>query len=650
MSFFGTVSLMSSLRHLVIDLDRATSAPVGSWQAPAPDLAPLAAWGGVAAGLAGMARGEDGLQLAVGPAVRRGVATAARATVLGRSPLTGRPSEGQVGSDLGRRLARVADLVTLRGRAEGEGAVLLVDEDGARVERCADLVGRAPEEVHAGLVERFGPLASLRVGPAGTAGVTWANLAAGAEPQSFVGRGGLGARLASHGLLAVAITAAPVEASGSDDLERVLLASPRLRARAQGGTFELAGARTASGDLAPEVGRELEAGVSARRSGRHGCDGCPTPCGWTFERGEGDGASGASQGARFSAVHALGAQLGLGADDALALLGACNRLGLDAKEASAALTVAVSAGDVAAADRGAQLQLLERIARGELLGEGAAVHARLHGLPDPTAGGEALRPESDPAVRLAALVAVRGAEPMRTSGGLLVGRVGEPLGRQVWWHENLAAALDATGFCAFAAAGVLADGVLGLDGLAAALEPGLDGGALLDRGATLVALVAEAAQRMGAPRRPPEEGDLLEAEAWPAYRALRFLDEEGGLLPEGSAGALLARGASPEPAGVTPPEPQVHPVPEGVGRVALGAGGAGGALGRALGADVELPLPATVRQVLEAAASRWPDAAPLLLDGPRPLPTVYRAGRLLGPDEVVHPGERLELVLAVSGG
>ena len=64
---------MSAPRHLVVDLVDAASASTVPWSSPDPDLAPAGRWGGVAAGLAQLARGEPGLQLAVGPAVVRGV-------------------------------------------------------------------------------------------------------------------------------------------------------------------------------------------------------------------------------------------------------------------------------------------------------------------------------------------------------------------------------------------------------------------------------------------------------------------------------------------------------------------------------------------------------------------------------------------------
>ena len=141
----------------------------------------------------------EGFGVAVGDGVRRGLPTAARATVAARSPLTAGLSEGLVGGDLGRRLARVADAIVLFGSAGGSGGVVVVDPHGrATFQRLPELCGLDPAATHAALVERFGPCSPLRVGPAAERGVAIASLASGGEAASFVGRGGLGAAFAAR--------------------------------------------------------------------------------------------------------------------------------------------------------------------------------------------------------------------------------------------------------------------------------------------------------------------------------------------------------------------------------------------------------------------------------------------------------------------
>ena len=618
-------------RWLDVDLTQEESVAVRPWVAPLPQWAAVGEWGGVAAALARSAQGQGGLQVAVGPAVVAGLPTAARATVLGRSPLTGGPAEGQVGSDFARRLARVADLVTLRGRTNLPGAVLLIGEGGARLESLPRLGGATPLATHRMLVETFGPLASLRVGPAAEAGVAWANLAAGSAPQSFVGRGGLGALLAAHGLKAIAVVTEPVGGRYDPDLEAALARSPRLIARARKGTFELAEVRAAAGELSQDAAQELGRCIEARRSGRHGCMGCPTPCGLSFER-EG----GPPEGARFSAVDALGSRLGLGPDEALELLARCNALGLDAKQAGVVLAALRRegglGGTLAAYDRA-----LQRIAQGELEGR-----AGEEGRGEP--GGT-----RDPARLLAQRCAVRGGEPMRTSAGLLVGTGEAEAGERVHWHENLAAALDASGFCAFAAAGLIGDGGLSLDALARILA-GVDGETFLWRGAVLVALVAEAAEAFGTLAAPPREEPFTREGMWPTYRRLRGLTAEGRLAEAGRAAALLTRRRPPLPRRAAEEPIRRDSPPWGAevrpGRLQLlGCGGLAG-----LSGELELPLPTRLIEALGRAEGTLVGARGKLLSGGRLLPTVYREGRVLAAEELVHAGDRLELVLAVAGG
>src|SRR5262245_16649950 len=177
-----------------IDVDLATWSPGETrpltrirraWADPDPALARIGSWSGAALGLALLARrafdGRSGpaLALAVGECVRRGVPTAARASVGARAPLSGLYSEGQVGSDLARRLAGLADALLLSGHgAASEPCVLVLAEDAARLERAGELAGLSARAAHRALEARLGPCAVLAVGPAGERGVALANLAA----------------------------------------------------------------------------------------------------------------------------------------------------------------------------------------------------------------------------------------------------------------------------------------------------------------------------------------------------------------------------------------------------------------------------------------------------------------------------------------
>jgi aldehyde:ferredoxin oxidoreductase len=638
--------------------------------------------------------------ISVGDAVRRGVPTAARASVLARVPSTGRLADGQVGGELGARLATVCDTLLILGAlpedpaacapgAEPTAAVLVVDPTGTWwVERLTGLGGRAPSAKRARLFERFGRCAGLCIGPSGEAGAPLANLASLAEPASYVGRGGLGLAFAATGLVALVVLAppiAPARDTRAEQLRRALERSPRLVARAEGGTLELAEDLAARGARNPEAARNAEAARDAARlareaqTGRHGCRGCPTPCGWVL-----DGGSGTVRGARFGALaHLAGlarTQPGL---DPRALLARCDDLGLDAKGATlAALRLAPLAADAAV----------------DLLARGGGRAEQLAALFDTRAPDQ----RDDGVARLARRVAGFGRDPMRVGLALAdadperVARALAPVpwpppgssadllaagaGRFVWWHECFAAAIDAHGFCAFSAAGLLADGLLSLDELAEALmAPGhlaeVGGG----RGVELIALGARlvAARHALAPpsarlaRAADAALDPLEADgALPEYRAAVGLDERGVLAPAahtppGGARAWLAaaieRLEQRDAAARTPaptvragscvaPAASEHEAQRGpTGSVTLAAGPS---LAARLGGELHVALagPGTVRAVLAEAERLRPACQGWLLRGLELLPAVHRAGARLGADDVLQPGDRLDLVLVIAGG
>jgi aldehyde:ferredoxin oxidoreductase len=408
-------------RVLRVDLGRlepgvGISLPAVSWRGSTASIDRIGREGGIALAVAILHESESArpgspapFVIAVGPCVRRAVPTAARACVASRAPLTGRYADGQVGSDLGRRLARVADAIVLGGRAQVPGAVLCVRGEGeARVElrSLPELVGADPERARV-LVERaLGPCALLRIGRAGTQGIPFASLAAGGDPPSFVGRGGLGARFGALGIVALAIESPAVEPPAVEpgdpspsengavaDLARLLLRSPRLRARGAGGTFEVADSFAARGDLRGPAYREAlpadrarawRAGLGDPGAERTGCVGCPTPCGWVFDRGfplglapEPTDRAATRQGARFGALYALGPNLGLAdAREALRLLAFCDEVALDAIETGSVLALLGRARDQARlpgrapwGDVGAWLALVEDLV--ERRGDGA---------------------------------------------------------------------------------------------------------------------------------------------------------------------------------------------------------------------------------------------------------------------------------------
>ncbi|MBK7875904.1 MAG: hypothetical protein IPJ77_09145 [Planctomycetes bacterium] len=563
-------------RVLEIDLARLAAVPGSAprarpWADPDPAVERVGSAGGSAlavalvwravadAAIPAVARATDSgaepaarvapLVFACGPAVRAGLPTAARASVASLSPLTGGYTEGLVGGDLVRRLARTCDALVLRGRAP-ENSVLVLDADGAaRLDDGSALALLPVRATLRALRERHGDAALVAIGPAGERGLPFASLASGGEPPSFVGRGGLGAVFGALGLKAFVVRGAPVPPAPDAlvaPLRALLARSPRLRARSEGGSLEIAAARAAEGDRDAPRWEHAERGA---RTERKGCSGCPTPCGVVFERvAPGAEPEERPQGAHYGALAPFGPALGLArVEDGLALLARCDELGLDAKEAGAVLALLDrarelgrapgprAAGDVAALGR----ELDRLVARdtepsarpasdpelSALLARGAAAVARAFGLEDeaPIARGQAVRVEAALESRLGVLASARGGDPMRTlaflagdtpSAAVLerlfgpwrrTGDAARDAGLAVWWSENLANALDTSGFCAFSAAGLLADGVATLDELARAVLPGLEarsGPASMARNEPAsMALNAPASMALNAPGR-----------------------------------------------------------------------------------------------------------------------------------------------------
>jgi aldehyde:ferredoxin oxidoreductase len=636
-------------------------------------------------------RGCDApLVLALGECVRDGTPTAARLTIASRAPLTGRLADGQVGSDLARRLASLADALVLSGRTQVPGAVLEIDARGQlRLHSWPELAGLSSRDVHARVCERTGACASLSVGAAGERELPIASLAAGGDgPHSgvphFVGRGGLGAVFGRLGLRALVVTCAPIAQQSSGEMIDALRRSPRLSARAVGGTLELFSAFDARDELrarnysAPvphEQAERLDASVASLPSARHGCQGCPTPCGWVFDTRK------RPQGARFGASYALGLNLGLERfEDSLALLADCDELGVDAKEVGAMLALLCRARELGRIERGPSWGDVEALRRAlrelcespttrgalELAREFGLEHEHFH------AKRSALRPDANLATLLGQCVSSRGTDPMRTFAFLLDGAdraqlerlLAMPLpegaddprspagkGRIVWWHENLAAALDATGFCAFSAAALLADGTLELDRLArwiapSALrgEPGFErspGAALLAAGAGVVALQRDLDQLWnGAPsdERPAwARAQLDQPGMWDEYAALRGLGASAAI----DAGALeVAR---------TAPANAEAPSAPCAGRVVVRCGAV---LSAVLGREREhsADLPATAESFVRDLARGSAAAQRVLVRDGHILPALYRDGRRLVATDLLRDGDALDLVLVVSGG
>ncbi len=596
---------------------------------------------------------KDPFILSVGSAVARGLPTAARTTVSARSPLTGGLAEGQVGSDFGRRLAGVCDALVLLGVfAEGDGVLVLDGEGTGTVHRRPHWLGLSARERNAQMVQDFGQGAGLSAGPAAQAGVRHAHLAAGHDPPSFVGRGGLGRALAQHGLLGVFAQAQPVASKPSAELSRALLESPRLLERSLGGTLELFDeAGVASGQMvdAPTVSD----------SQRHGCRGCPTPCGIVLRDGAGPGVGTM----RFSALQPLLGSLAQDSAEALGVLEVCNRLGLDVREAARDLEASSPFEDQAQAT--AALEQLVRDGEGPMRSASIRSAVGLLGQVGPLASARGADPmrsfpflgegNSDSA-RLAAL-----APDIDWGQGLL--NPDESLGKGFLaaWHEDLVAALDALGFCTFSAAGLLADGVMSLDALALALVPEFEakerpGVALRELGGEIARAAHMLLAHWDAPAVAVNGGDSTPLAALlEEYRSWRGLDGRGRPTCEPVLPKQSQRAQKQGPDQSQPPIPRGAQPAQEISETESGwvEFNSRGLLAEHLGSTsrVQLDLPAFPSAVLAALALENQSAAWLLRDRAGiALPAIWRAGVPLGPGSLVFSGDQLDLVLVIPGG
>lgn len=557
--------------------------------------------------------------LAVGEAVERGVPTAARVTVAARAPLRSGVTEAQCGGPFASDLAALLDGLVISGAAK-EPVHLVIGKDGVRAlpgaARAASLSARTREALeHGG--------AALVVGPAADAGLSFANIASvgGEGAPSFVGRGGLGATLRAAGVLSIVVEARVGSGAAEEgEIAAALGRSPRLLERARGGTLELAAHRGTA---------RLERGEDAAR---HGCRGCPTPCGWVLrleEKGTPRRAIG-----RFAAMQGFASS-----GEAGRCIERCNELGMDARSAARLVR-----------DLGREAELpgvLDEFVERGRSAHAAALALEASGDEEPA---DAVH-EADLAARVGVIASPRGPEPMRSlsifglapgvdlPGIALTGDAAENAGLLARWHGAFASAVDISGFCAFSAAALVADGVLGVDEFARAISPtgGWDGGG--DPGAAAMIAAGERHLRLhealgggsGRGERAEATGDVLR-------RALEAHDR--GLPPAEQIGL---RAPSPAPGSSEGEASEVSVSARG--RLGLRLGGLEDETVIVAGRG------ATVLELLRDLVARHPQAGPLLLsEADRPIPAVLRSGEALAPGSPLAAGDSIELVLVIPGG
>ena len=365
--------------------------------------------------------------LAPGLLADMGVSSGSRASIGGKSPLTGGIKEANVGGVLGGMLARLGlKALVVEGRAgPGQWFTIHVSNSGAQLVPADDLVGLGTYDTAARLREVYGRHVGMAViGPAGVMRLTAAGVACTDQeglPGRYAARGGLGAALGAKGVKAIVVDAAKGNKAAAYDpaavkvalkaYHRLLRETPQTaEVYPNYGTAAMVDVTNELGGLPTRnfsTGRFEHAGeVSGRaihrllkdRGGEaviaHACmPGCTIRCSNVFVDAQGKALVSPLE---YETIGLLGSNCGIGDLDAIAQLNyLCNDLGLDTLDVGAAIAVAMEAGllPFGAAEKAMDLvrQIGEGTILGRVLGCGAATTGRVLGVErTPVVKGQAL--------------------------------------------------------------------------------------------------------------------------------------------------------------------------------------------------------------------------------------------------------------------
>lgn len=333
------------------------------------------------------------LIFAVGPLCGTPAPTAARLSVVSRSPLTGTIYDCSAGGRFAWRLKAAGfDAFKIVGQSSSP-VVLQIDSSGGRLLPARTLWGRTVSETVKKLAE-YGSVAAI--GPAGENRVLYANIMMG-EGNS-VGRGGLGAVMGAKQLKAITVDGdlktevadQPRFEEARKDVIRLFKASPVIYGDlgiAQYGTPALVDLMAQRRMAPTENFRKTHFAAADQYSGpairkeyqpkNHGCYGCPIQCKKSTQDG--------TPLPEYETVNHFGALNGI--KDLRSIVNSntlCNQLGMDTISAAATLSAwGEIRGAFPRAENIGQLlqQIAERQGEGDLLAEGAARLAEQLGHP-----------------------------------------------------------------------------------------------------------------------------------------------------------------------------------------------------------------------------------------------------------------------------
>lgn len=327
------------------------------------------------------------------PLVGTPLTTSAKFAVVAKSPLSGLLNDALCSSHFaiaGKLTGH--DAIVVRG-ACASPSILVVDGDGARLERADDVWGLSAAEAEARLRERLGK--SYRICSIGPAGEGLVRYATASHDGRHAGRGGLGAVLGAKLLKAVCVRA--VTKVDSADHAAVLAAARDLRERSFGpatakyrelGTLANLLAFNAISTLPTRNFQEATfAGASGlaaedlsalRQVARDSCASCTIGCEHIYRVGDGEVR------VEYENVFALGPLCGVSdPESVLAASRRCDELGLDTISAGGTIAFAMECAErglidapwLRFGDAGALLRALDEIGSrtglGDLLAEGS---------------------------------------------------------------------------------------------------------------------------------------------------------------------------------------------------------------------------------------------------------------------------------------
>jgi aldehyde:ferredoxin oxidoreductase len=355
-------------RALRVDLATGTTSEI-----PLPEETLRAFLGGVGLGtrllLSESRAGADPLGpdavlvVALSPLVGTPLTTSAKFAVVAKSPLTDRIGDALSSDRFAIELKRCGvDALVLAGRAR-RPSVVVVGDDGARLEDAGDAWGLPARDAEARLEERFGPgSVALSCGPAGERLVRFATLS---SEGRHAGRGGLGAVLGS--MRVKAVVARGTKATPLADAEGVLSIAKDVSRRSLGpatakyrelGTVanvlmlnRLGAMPTRNYAAGSFEGAERVSGEAlhaASPSIRRHCAACTIGCEHVFDDGEGRGVR-----LEYEGLFALGPLCGIADREAvLRAAGLCDELGIDVISAGATVAFAMECAEKGLLDGG----------------------------------------------------------------------------------------------------------------------------------------------------------------------------------------------------------------------------------------------------------------------------------------------------------